>query len=714
MKEQIGTIIITEEKDILRVRQAVKSASQGMTFKQMECIRIATAASELTRNIYEHAESGKIFFEIEQSGGHTGLVMIFQDKGRGIDNLDDIMRGEYESQAGLGIGLLGAQTLMDDFDIETSATEGTTVTIKKWLPRTKKVSKKQLDTIKTQVAEVSEESAIQSLKAQNRELIEVLGELRKANAQFEETNRELDTTNAGIIALYQELDKKNEELTQKSQHKSVFLRSFGHETRTPINSIITLAGILKNKIDGSLTPEQEKQVGMIDKTANHMLAVVNGLLDLSRIEAGIIEIHATDFSVEELFSSAGITMMPLAMEKGLDLQFEAADNLPMLHTDFKLALQILLNLLGNAVKYTDQGKIRVNAGIENGDTQARIFISVTDTGIGIPEDKLDLVFKEFKQVHSRDDIPKGTGLGLSISKKTVETLGGTISATSSPGKGSTFSFSLPVELHLTKPTEEKKAQSPKIPARGDTILIIEDDEKMIYSLKRHLEAKGYSTLVARTPEKALKLAAEHPVFAVSLDIMLPREEDGWNTLKALKRNPKTRNIPVVVNTCLQNEETKALVLGANDYITKPVDFDLLNEALNRYQKIMNLETILVVDDEEAAIMGFQAYLKGRYSIETAFNGKEAIAVLERKTADLILLDLVMPVMDGFEFLQWLRNHDTFKHIPVIVYSSKDLSETEEDLISRDHAEIVRRGDESIEELSSRIGQFFGTIVDRKE
>lgn len=705
----LGKILINEEKDILRVRQALKAVTRIMGFDYMDSIRIATAASELTRNIYEHAQKGEIRLETVEKLHRSGLKLIFTDKGNGIENIEHVLSSEYRSKSGMGIGLSGAKKLMDDFQIRSAPGKGTTVTVTKWLGTRAALSADHLEQMRIDIGGLTEESALESLKSQNRELIEVLDELKTRNSQIGEVNKELEMTNAGILSLYQEIDQKNEELSLASQRKTEFLRSMGHEIRTPVNSILALADVLIKKIDGNLTPEQEKQVRMIAESSRHLLNIIGDLLDLSRIEAGVVDVKISSFLIEELFRRASSTIMPLAAEKGLTLVFKKADDLPEIRTDFKLALQVITNIMGNAVKFTDRGGLLVTAKIsqKSTDEEYQITISVQDSGIGIPEDKHEFIFREFKQAHSRDDIKKGTGLGLPISKKILEVLGGSITVKSTPDKGSTFSFTLPVEYRETRERPMPSAAN-TAPGKKETIILVEDNEKMIFSLREHLEAVGYSVLAARTPEKALKLASTSSPFAICLDIKLPDERDGWDLLKAFKRDPKTKHIPVLVISALKEEE-KAIALDADEYMTKPVDMDKLKTTLRRYKKTLKVKTLLVVDDEEAQLTALTAYLKNDYEVLTAGDGRSALDILHTQVPDLIVLDLIMPVMDGFEFLENIKKDSKYASIPVIVYSSKSLTPDEGKALGKKVTDIINKDTMGTEDVARRVRKVFGML-----
>jgi len=685
----IGTLNIRKEGDVLKVRQAVKSLCSWMEFDRMEGIRVATAASELTRTFLEYVAGGDILLELEQSPKSSALVLVFEGRTTDTNRINAML--ESGGARGFESGINSAKKLMDEFKIEQPSGKGIHIILTKHLPRAKEFSQKHVDELKQDFAGLTEESALESLKSQNEELVEVLDQLKEKNTQLENVNRELEASNNSIIQLYHELDLKNAELDRKSDNKTRFLRAFGHETRTPVNSVITLAKLLEKRIDGELSPGQEKQVRMIRESAEHMLSVVNGLLDLSRIEAGIIEVKPRQFAVEELFDHVSSTAMPLAEAKGLTLEFSCKRGLPALSTDLKLTIQVLLNLLGNAIKYTEEGDVKVLAEpAATGNGVEHIRFTVSDTGIGIPKDKTETIFEEFKQAHDRHYKSKGTGLGLSIASTIVRRLGGSrIEVKSQIGQGSAFSFTLPIG-YSSEPTAETTLYEPSAELNGNTVLVVDDDEKMIYYLRTILEKEGYHVSAARTAQRAIEMAPILLPSTILLDIKLPNEEDGWLVLKTLKRDPKTKHIPVAVITVLQDAEDKARVLGADEYMTKPIRKEKLIALLRRYEKVKTIQTILIVDDEEAEIMGLEAMLRDHYQVLTARDGQEAMDLLKTEKPDLVILDLIMPVMDGFEFLQQRKKQPEILEIPVVVYSTRELDAYEQSIVDKETIMVIHK------------------------
>ena len=702
----IGKLNVRKEKDIVLVRHAVKTLANIMRFEYLDGIRVATAASELTRNMLEHATGGTINFELVEKD-ICGLKLVFEDHGKGIKDILEVLKETYKSKVGLGIGLKGAQKLMDEFDIKSAIDAGTTVTITKWLPKDIKFSKFNLDQIKTAFVEIADESAIDTLKTQNRELVEVLEQLRKKNVQLEDVNKELEMTNAGILSLYQEIDKKNEDLDLKSKRKTEFMRSLGHEIRTPLNSIISLSRLLVRQVDGPLHPEQVKQTTMVQESAQFLLTMVNDLLDLSKIEEGILKYSVLKFNIDDLFHHVSATMSSLAAEQGLKLIFQKESDLPEIESDFRLFQQILLNLVGNAVKFTEHGEILVRASKELVVNEEYLRIDVKDSGIGIPENKFDDIFEQFKRLHSNDTLKKGSGLGLPIVKNLTENLGGTINVKSKVGVGSIFTITFPFTFPKKLKIADEEVSEGQL--NSDTVLIVEDDENAIYLLRRVFELEGLRVLTARTLERAVKIAEENTLLTICLDILLPNEEDGWMILKALSRNPKTQHIPVIVISVLTHIRDKAIALGADEYMTKPVNKEELLVRLQSYQKGDKIENILVVDDDVPVLMEFRSLLGDNYNISTASDGSEALKMLDEHIPDLIILDLIMPVMDGFEFLEKLRHEKKHPEIPVIVYTTKDLTEAEKNKILQQKLIVINKHETRVEEMPVKIKRAFNRL-----
>jgi len=597
----LGKIYIKIDRDILSVRHAVKTITKHLGFDYLDTVRIATAASELTRNIQEHADSGFVRFEVITKNKKTGIRLVFQDKGKGIRDIDKVLREDYQSAVGMGVGLRGAKQLMDVFEIQSEAGKGTKITIIKWLKSGKSISQDKLKEIQQEFSLVIKESDVKELKSQNRELIDVLEIVRKKNNQLALLNKELKKTNNGTLLLYQEIDKKNKELDLESERKSQFMRSLSHETRTPINSIISLINLLSGQKDGPLNDEQLLQTKMIKENAEYLLNLINDLLDLSKIEEGYVEYSISKISIEDLLYHVKSVLSPLAEEKGLKLKFKVSRKLPQIETDKKYLIQVLINIVGNSIKFTDRGSVELQIGLIEIEGQPFFEFRTMDTGIGIPNDKFGLIFQQFQRIYSRDDIRKGSGLGLPIAKSIIENLGGRISVTSREGVGSTFVFTIPVtnpslqKKQITEEKEEKQIETFK----EDAILIVEDDREVAALLKNTLNKEGYKTYNAYNSEKAIYLIKKYKFFVVYLDLLLPKESDGWKVLKAIKHNVKYKNTPVVVVTILHDVKEKAYSLGADGFFEKPINMDELLAEFNNYKKVQKLESILLIDDEKA-------------------------------------------------------------------------------------------------------------------
>ncbi|HEY0526572.1 MAG TPA: ATP-binding protein, partial [Stellaceae bacterium] len=420
----ILTVRVASERDVVVARQRARQIAALLDFQMQDQTRIATAVSEIARNAFAYGGGGRVEFVAEASPG--ALLVRVIDGGGGIPHLDTVFSGRYRSATGMGLGILGARRLMDGFDITAPAGGGTTVALRKLLPRTAAIPSAAL------VAEMAASLAQQAppadpldeLRTQNRELLQSLEdqraqqeELRAQEQLLQQTNAELEDTNRGVVALYAELDQKAEELRTASEMKSRFLSHMSHEFRTPLNSVIALTRLLLDRVDGPLTGEQEKQVGYIRKSALSLRDMVNDLLDLAKVEAGKIDVTPGEFTVAELFSGLRGVLRPLLASDTIDLVFEEPPaGIPPLCTDEAKLAQILRNLIGNALKFTERGEVRVSAAHDA--ARSRVTFTVRDTGIGIAPEDQDRVFQEFSQIaNPLQARTKGTGLGLPLSKR---------------------------------------------------------------------------------------------------------------------------------------------------------------------------------------------------------------------------------------------------------------------------------------------------------
>ena len=355
MTAPLLTLTIRTERDVVAARQRSRQIAGLLGFDSQEQTRIATAVSEIARNAFQYARGGHVEFHV-----NNALQIRIADRGPGIAELESILQGRYKSSTGMGLGIVGARRLMDQFRIESNPGQGATVFLYKNLPRrAPRPSSAELARIADDVARASE-NPYEELDLQSRELLRTLTDLRTRQEELTQLNRELEDTNRGVVALYAELDEKAEHLKQADQLKSTFLSHMSHEFRTPLNSIMALSKILIERLDGSLTEEQEKQVTFIHNAALELTEMVNDLLDLAKVEAGKIEVHRSEFDVATLLGTLRGLMRPLLTTPGVQLIFdEVGKDVPRMFGDEGKLSQILRNLISNAIKFTEQGEIRV-------------------------------------------------------------------------------------------------------------------------------------------------------------------------------------------------------------------------------------------------------------------------------------------------------------------------------------------------------------------
>jgi signal transduction histidine kinase len=540
----IITLPIESESDVVAVRQRARRVAELLGFERQEQTRIATAVSEVARNAFGYAGGGRAEFAIEPDDPQVFAIRI-SDKGKGIPNLQEILDGQYRSQNGMGLGLTGARRLMDRFRIETTPDKGTIVELEQIIPkRVGQITQKKLSDVGATLKRDSAADPLQVLRDQNRELLQSLEEIRRRDEESKQLNQELGDTNRGVVALYAELDERAEQLRKASELKSRFLSHMSHEFRTPLNSVLALSRLLLDRIDGDLTTEQERQIGYIRRSAESLLELVNDLLDLSKVEAGKVDVKSTRFTVPALFGGLRGALRPLLSSSAVKLIFDAGDDIPEMLTDEAKVAQILRNLISNALKFTEKGEVRVTARHEP-DRRLVIF-RVRDTGIGIANNDLDRIFEEFSQVDSAVQRKvKGSGLGLPLSRSFAELIGGTIQAESVPGQGSVFTLTIPARFGA-----EQAAPSVVDDLSRKRVLIIDDDETFRYVLKQIIRNEPrYEVLEARDGGDGLRQARTENPDVIVLDLQMPNV-DGFTVLQELNADKRTSVIPLIVSTSL--------------------------------------------------------------------------------------------------------------------------------------------------------------------
>jgi CheY-like chemotaxis protein/nitrogen-specific signal transduction histidine kinase len=522
--------------------------------------------------------------------------------------------------------------------------------------------------------------------------------LQQRQHELEQLNQELHDTNRGVVALYAELDERAEHLRRADELKSRFLSNMSHEFRTPLNSILALSRLLLARRDGALTPDQEKQVQFIRRAAEALSELVNDLLDIAKVEAGKTVVNPNTFSVSELFGALRGMLRPLLIGDGLQLIFEDASDIPPLVSDEGKVSQILRNFISNAIKFTERGEVRVWA--EPGPGRDMVTFRVRDTGIGIAEENFEIIWQEFGQVaHPLQSRVKGTGLGLPLSKRLAELLGGSVGMISAPGQGSVFSVMLPRVYRSPADPDETEADWRIDPERA-SVLVVEDNAADAFACERALSGSPYQAITARSTAQA-KLALERlQVAAILLDILLIGEE-AWRFLIELKQNEATHAIPVIMLSTTQ-EEVKARSLGADDYLGKPVDQTAIIRALDRATGRHSVRRVLVVDDDEVSrYLVRQLLPRSSFEISEAATGQDGLERASQQRPDVVLVDLDMPTMDGFEFLERWSAIEGGHAVPAVVLTSMSLGAETRHRLAKAPA-ILSKSDLSSEALMAAI------------
>jgi len=680
---------LLSERDVVQTRQRARDVAAELGLDNQDQVRIATATSEIARNAFRYARNGKVTFSLQLESPQR-LEVTVSDSGSGIPNLDEILEGRYKSETGLGMGLIGTRRLMDDFRIETSP-NGTTIRMGKLIPHHRDTwTLRTAHALSSKMQTRTPESPYEEIQQQNQELLRTFQELRARQEELELLNRELEDTNRGVVALYAELDERADYLRRASELKTKFLSNVSHEFRTPLNSIISLARLLMERLDGDLVPEQIKQIRYIESSAIDLQEMVNDLLDLAKVEAGKVRIRSKRFEVHELFSALKGMLKPLlADNNSVDLVFEDAPGLPPLRTDEGKVSQILRNLISNALKFTPNGTVTITAELlENGE----ILFKVSDTGIGIAAENHDTIFKEFGQVDNPlQNRYRGTGLGLPLCRNLAMLLGGRIWLESELGKGSTFFVSLPA-VYVGEATQQDDFVMPAAPEFHRTpILFLEDNAETANIMESYLRESEFQAILSPTVAQSEVWTSRHTPAAVIADVYLG-DEKSWGFIARLRE--RLPELPIIA-TSVHDESANAISYGANLFLPKPIEREILLRELRRFTAQTGTKRILLVDDNEVARYILRDLLDQPWLyIREASSGSEALSMLGEGLPDALILDLLMPDVSGFEILRQLRAQEATSALPVLIYTSKILSDSEKAQLNSWHAKIIRKEDVS--------------------
>ena len=519
------------------------------------------------------------------------------------------------------------------------------------------------------------------------------------------------------IVLFTNLRMKREKdkALEASQAKSTFLANMSHELRTPLNAIIGYSEMLEEESEEMGTQASVPDLQKIKSAGKHLLELINSVLDLSKIESGKMDLYLETFSVCSLAEDVISTVRPMAEKNGNLLLKTCPLDIGSMHADLTKIRQSLLNLLSNACKFTTNGTVSLVIQRELTGNVNWVRFEVKDTGVGLTEEQAHRLFEPFTQADSSTTRKfGGTGLGLAITHRFADMMGGKIALVSKPGQGSTFTLTLPatpVQRQQSLAGNESGKESLGAAKKETGMVLVIDDDRAVHDLLRHAIGKqGFRVEGALSGEEGLRMARRLHPDVITLDVMMPGM-DGWTVLSSLKSDTDLAKIPVIMLTIV-DEKNRGYSLGAADYLTKPIERERLTAVLMRHRKTTKNEALVVEDDPANREVLSRLLESDGWKVDQATNGREALALMETNAPGVILLDLMMPEMDGFEFIRRVRTRDDWKLIPVIVVTAKDLSAEERGVLNGHVSRILQKGDYDRGELLEEVSRLVITRMGR--